>query len=159
MDYNGAHIFCTDCFGRIMKPKINKISFFSSLFILFLISIPGFYAYYFTDWRNEKSFQDADRRRAYTEFQEDSRIFDDRILLRKDKSLVVDKNRLVFKGVKDNVVHLDVYLLELDPESAYPHYISKADADKQIRIGDSTFEVLKVNKRTLQLKILDRYES
>jgi len=142
-----------------MKPKIDKISFFSILFILFLISIPGFYAYHFTDWKNEALSRDISQRNAYPEFQEDSRIFDKRIMLRKDKSVTLNKSKLVFKGIKDKMIHLDVYLLELDPEAAYPHYISKADALKGIRLGDSRFQLLKVSKKTLQLKIVDLYKS
>ncbi len=56
------------------------------------------------------------------------------------------------------MIHIDVFLLELDPESAYLRLISKADAKKGIRIGNSTFKLLKINKKTLQLKIIDAYE-
>ena len=61
--------------------------------------------------------------------------------------------------MKDKKIHLDVYFLELDPEYAYPHYISKTDTLKTIRVGDSTFEFLKVTKGALQLKIVDLYKS
>lgn len=142
-----------------MKPKFDKISFFSILFILFLISIPGVYAYHFTDWKNDTLSQGISQRTAYPEFQEDSRIFDKRVLLRKDKSITLNKSKLVFKGLKDKMIHLDVYLLELDPDAAYPHYISKADAFKGVRLGDSKFQLLKVDKKTLQLKIVDLYKS
>ncbi len=142
-----------------MKPKIDKISFISILIILCLISIPGFYVYYFTDSQNDNLFQEAGLREAYPEFQEESKIFDKRIVLRKDKSITVNKSKLVFKGLKDKVIHLDVYLLDFDPESAYPHYISKADALKGVRLGDSTFQLLKVNNKTLQLKLVDLYKS
>ncbi len=141
-----------------MEPKINKIAVISALIILFLISIPGFYAYYSTENKNT-DFSQVTQRRAIPEFQEDSKIFNSRIVLRKDKSIVVNKSRLVFKGVKDQMVHLDVYLLELDPEYAYPHYISKSDVHKNIRLGNSTFQLLKVGKRTLQLNIVDLYNS
>lgn len=130
------------------------------LIILSIISIPVIYAYYFTDWKNDKLLQNtAQQRQVIPEFQEDSRIIDNRIVLRKNKSITVDKNRLVFKGMKDKKIHLDVYFLELDPEYAYPHYISKADTQKTIRVGDSTFQFLKVTKGALQLKIVDLYKS
>jgi hypothetical protein len=145
--------------GTIVKPKIDKISIISMLIILFLISIPGFYVYYFTDWRNDSFSKDIAQRQLIPEFQEDSRIFDKRIVLRKNKSITVNKNRLVFKGFKDKKIHLDVYLLELDPEYVYPHYISKTDTNKRIRLGDSTFQLLKVSKGVLQLKIVDLYRS
>lgn len=142
-----------------MKPKTNKIAIISMAIILCLISIPVAYAYYFTDWRNNKLLQGTAQRQAIPEFQENSRIFDTRVLLRKNKSITVNNSRLVFKGIKDDRIHLDVYLLELDPEYAYPHYISKADVHKKIRLGDSTFQLLDVDKRILQLKIINLYES
>jgi len=142
-------------FGTIVKPKINSISIISMLIILFLISIPGLYVYYFTEWRNDGLSQDIAQQQSIPEFQEDSKIFDNRIVLRKDKSITLNKSRLIFKGVTDKRIHLDVYLLELDPEHAYPHYISKTDTNKTIRLGDSTFQLLKVSKSVLQLKILN----
>ena len=142
-----------------MKPKIDKTTIFSMLFILCLISVPGFYAYYFTDWRNATVLQDASRRGAIPEFQEDSKIFNTRIVLKKNKSITINKNRLVFKGLKDKMIHLDVFLLDFDPDAAYSHFFSKSDAQKGIRFGDSTFQLLKVNKKTLQLKLVDVYKS
>jgi len=142
-----------------MKPEIDKVSIISMLIILFLISITGGYVYYFTDWRNDSFSKDVAQRPLIPEFQEDSRIFDKRIILRKNKSITVNKNRLVFKGFKDKRIHLDVYLLELDPEYAYSHYISKSDTNKKIRLGDSTFQLLKVSKGVLQLKLVDLYRS
>ncbi len=127
--------------------------------ILSLMSILGLYAYYFTDWRNDSFYQDVAQRQVIPEFQEESRIFDNRIVLKKNKSITVNKNRLVFKGLKDKMIHLDVYFLELDPEYAYPHYISKTAVHKRIRLGDSTFQLLKASKGALQLKIVDLYKS
>lgn len=144
---------------KTMSPKINKIGVISSLIILFLISIPGIYAYHLTDWKTDRFFQDTAQRQVIPEFQEDSRILENRIVLRKDKSITVNRSRLVFKGFKDEKIHLDLYLLELDPDAAYPHYISKADALKGIRLGDSSFRLLKVSKRTLQLKIVEMFKS
>jgi hypothetical protein len=142
-----------------MKPKIDKISIISMSIIFSLIYIMGFYAYYFTDWKTDSFSQEVVQGQVIPEFQEESRIIDNRILLRKNKSITVNKNRLVFKGLKDKMIHLDVYFLELDPEYAYPHYISKTDVHKRIRLGDSIFQLLKVSKGVLQLKIVDLYKS
>lgn len=142
-----------------MTPKIDKISIFSMLFILCLISVPGVYAYFFTDWQHTSFFQDTSQRQAIPEFQERSKIFDNRIVLKKDKSITIHKNRLVFKGLKDQMIQLDVFLLELDPEYAYHRQFSKADAQNGIRVGDSKFKLLKVNRKTLQLEIVDAYKS
>lgn len=142
-----------------MKPKFDKVSVFSMLFILFLISIPGFLVYYMPDWRSSSQSPEVAQRQAHPEFQENAGMIDNRIVLKKDKSITVNRNRLVFKGLKNEKVHLDIYLLELDPESAYPHYMSQADTEKVIRCGDSTFQLLKVSDDTLQLRIVDLYSS
>ncbi len=142
-----------------MKPNFNKISIISMLIISCLISIPGIYAFHFTDWKNDTFFQDTAQRQVIPEFQEDSRILDNRILLRKDKEITVNRSRLVFKGVKDNLIHMDIYLLELDPDYAYRQAFPMADNQKTIRVGDSTFEILKISRGTLQLKLLDLYKS
>ncbi|THB78664.1 MAG: hypothetical protein D3926_12650 [Desulfobacteraceae bacterium] len=142
-----------------MKPNIDKAGIFSMLIITGLITAIGSYIYFFVDWRNNSFLQDTSQRRAIPEFQEDSKIFGTRIVLRKDKSITVNKTRLVFKGLEKKMIHLDVFLLELDPESAYPRFISKADAQKGIRVGNSTFKLLKVNRKTLQLKLIDTYKT
>ena len=140
-----------------MKPKFDKISIFSILFILFLISIPGVMAYHFTDWRTNTFMADTGRIEAHPEFQEGVRIFDDRVVLNKGKSLTFNKSRLVFKGLTDKIIHLDVFLLDLDPQYAYAHHISTADAITGVRLGDSKFELLNVSQKTLQFKISDLY--
>jgi hypothetical protein len=145
--------------GIIVEPKIDKASIISMLIIFSLISATGIYAFYFTDWRNDTISKEMAQRPLIPEFQEDSRILDQRIVLRKNKSITVNKNKLVFKGFKDERIHLDVYLLELDPEYAYSHYISTADTHKTIRLGDSIFQFLAVDKGVLQLKIVDLYRS
>ena len=142
-----------------MKSPINKIGIISSLIISVLITIPGVYAFYFMDWKTDTLSQTSEPMEVVPEFQEDSRIFDQRIVLRKDKSITVNRSRLVFKGVKDDLIHMDVFLLELDPDYAYPHYISQSDTKKLIRLGDSTFQVLKISRGALQLKIVDLYKS
>ena len=142
-----------------MKPKNNKISIYSTLIILSIVSATGFYAYYDMNLHDSTFSQDASQRAALPEFQEDSGFYGNRILLRKNKSITVNKTRLVYKGLEKKMIRLDVFLLELDPESAYPRLISKADAKEGIRIGDSRFKLLKVNKKTLQLKMIDVYKS
>ena len=151
--------FITFCQERTMGSKIDKVSIISCLVILFLIAMTGLYAYHVADTKDNTFSQDTVQRSVYPEFQEDSRIIQDRILLHKDNGITINGSRLVFKGLRDNMIHLDVYLLELDPESAYPQTISKADAHKGIRVGDSTFQFLKVRRNTLQLKIIDLFRS
>ena len=145
--------------GRTVTPKPDKIAVISILIILFLISIPGVYAYYAMDGGRARFLTDTGQSRVVPEFQEASRSFNNRILLRKDKAFTVNKSRLVFRGIEDEKVRLDVYLLELDPEYAYPHYISTAKAGQEFQLGETRFRVLKMSRGTLQLEILEMYKS
>lgn len=142
-----------------MKPNISRIGIISTLIISLLISIPGVYAFYFTDWKNDGAPVDLASRKVTPEFQEDSRIFDDRVVLRKDKGIRVNKERLVFKGIQDDMICLEVFLMELDPDRGYPYFIPRDQGKRRIRLGDSIFQLVKVSKNTLQLRILDVYRT
>lgn len=142
-----------------MAPKFDKISVISTLIILALMAIPGVLAWQSETLGQNSYLTDNSRREVIPEFQEDSRILDRRILLRKDKGIVVNNSRLVFKGVQDKKIRLDVTLLELDPAYAYPHYIPAARSQAPFRLGDTKFEVLKVSRGLVQLKIVDLFQS
>lgn len=121
------------------------------------MTIPVIWAWQFTDWKTERLFEQ--NAGVIPEFQEDSRIFDNRILLRKDKAITVNKSRLVFRGMEGNRIRLDLYLLELDPDYAYPHYISEVASRGPFRLGDTQFQLLDISRGVLQLRIVDLFRS
>ena len=77
------------------------------------------------------------------------------MILLKDSSVVINKSKMVFRGIKDKKIHIDLYLLELDPESAYAHHISRDDASEVLRLGDMDFEFISANRNVLKLKMKD----
>ena len=129
------------------------------LFILCLLTIPVFYAYFFMDWDHNRSLRNTAPKNVGSERQKNAMVMNGRIVLNKDKSVTINRIRLVFKGLKDKTIHIDVCLLEFDPETSYPHFFSKADARKGFCVGDLKFQLLRVSTKILQLKIIDVYNS
>ena len=142
----------------VVMPLSNKYKIFSILFILFLLSVPFLISPFFNPQKSEL-FQGVRQRKASTDFTKRSMIANDKVVLLKDNSLTINNCRLVFKGLKNDMIHLDLYLLELDPESAYPHFISKEKAANGVRLGDSEFQLISANKNILKLKISDLYQT
>ena len=135
-----------------------KSKAFGILFILFLVCIPFYTNYYFSKSKDNALFQGVEQRKAQagitnTAADPKSAVVKDTVLLLRDDSVTINDCKLVFKGMQDKMVHLDLYLLELDPQYAYHHSISKDDAMDGIRLGDSEYQLLAVNNKRLKLRI------
>jgi len=76
------------------------------------------------------------------------------IVLPKGKKLFLDKTCLVYKGISNGTINMDVTLLELDPDIAYPHNFTKESAHDGIWLGNVMWQVVKVKKNTLHLRII-----
>ncbi|MCG8634305.1 MAG: hypothetical protein MI863_10785 [Desulfobacterales bacterium] len=82
-----------------------------------------------------------------------STVLEDRVILVKGEPVTANRCRLVFKGIEEGRILLDLYLLELDPEYAYAQNISKTAAKEGVRLGDAEYQLISVNGRILKLKI------
>lgn len=142
-----------------MIPYTQKRNSVAILFIVFLVASPFFLNHYFSNLFSSKVFQGVRETKAKTDFTERSRILKDNVVLLKDDSVTINNCRLVFKGIEDKIIRLDLYLLELDPEYAYEQNISKADAINGVRLGDSQYQLISVNKKLLKLKITNLFKT
>jgi hypothetical protein len=136
-----------------MTPLTSIYKSFSILLVLFLVSVPIFVSQSVSSSGTTRLSQRTIRSKTNTNFIQHSQILKGKVVLEKDESLTINNCRLVFRGVEDKIIHLDLYLLELDPEYPYPQHISKAAALEGIRMGDSEFQLISVDKKTLKLKI------
>lgn len=84
----------------------------------------------------------------------DSRILGSHILLAQDRDLVVNRCRLVFRGIRQNRIQIDLCLLELDPDYSYPHLVSRQKAEQGFRLGEMTLRLKRESYHRLQLEIL-----
>ena len=136
-----------------MTPLKSKYKSLSVLIILFLISIPVFVSHYVSESGTNNLFQRIVHRKERANLTVQSNVLKDNVVLVKGESVTTNKCRLVFKGIEDSIIRLDLYLLEFDPESAYVQNISKEDAMKGFRMGDSEYQLISVNRKILKLKI------
>jgi len=76
------------------------------------------------------------------------------ILLAKNHGAMVDGSRIVYRGSRNGTLHMDLYILQLDPHYGYPHRIDEADARNGFFLGEHRFQVLAASDRKVSLKRL-----
>jgi len=77
-----------------------------------------------------------------------------RILLAKDHGARVGDSRIVYRGSRSGILHMDLYILQLDPHFGYPHRIDADQARKGFRMGEHFFQVLAASDGKISLKRL-----
>jgi hypothetical protein len=78
----------------------------------------------------------------------------DQVVLPKNEKFVIGRNCLVYKGVEQKTVVLDLYLLDMDREQAYEKRFPKKEAKKEMKLGRDIYRLLSVNDRYMTLKIV-----
>ncbi|BBO67341.1 hypothetical protein DSCA_12710 [Desulfosarcina alkanivorans] len=87
--------------------------------------------------------------------------FPDRVL-EKNGRVIIAKNhgaragnaRIVYRGSHSGTLHMDLFILELDPHYGYPHQIEERQARKGFRLGDDDFQVTAASDGKISLKRL-----
>jgi hypothetical protein len=64
------------------------------------------------------------------------------ITLKRDTRQRLGKLDIIYRGVKNRKIHLDVFVLDLDPQYAYRHAIALKQASDGFRVGGVKFELL-----------------
>jgi hypothetical protein len=77
--------------------------------------------------------------------------------LQKGHKKIIDKTGMVFKGVSQGNVLLDLYVLEMDPDVSYPLNVSKKSLRQGIWIDNMKYRLVSLTKNALRLKIMDAY--
>ncbi len=84
-------------------------------------------------------------------------IEDKKITLPRDQELLLERAKLIYRGIEDDsFLRIDVALLDLDPDYYYKHRISIDEAKRGITLGGKRFRVLSAKKSALHLKIITR---
>ena len=86
-------------------------------------------------------------------------VQEDRIILALDQPVRFGKNKYVFKGLKGDRIHIAVYILDLDPETAYRHMVPLEEAGKGLRLGGQSFKVITCRSTMLILGYKDQKRS
>ncbi|MCP3871564.1 MAG: hypothetical protein GY699_00195 [Desulfobacteraceae bacterium] len=78
----------------------------------------------------------------------------DQVILEKDIKKIIGKTGLVFKGLSQGAIHIELYLLEFDSDMPYPKKFTKEAARDGIWIDNVQLQLVKVKENKLRLKIL-----
>jgi hypothetical protein len=77
---------------------------------------------------------------------------DGRILLKQGQPVDFQRLKLVYRGVQDGKIRIDVYILELDPTVPYVHLISKDEGRRGVRLGGRSFKLDSFSRGTVVLR-------
>ena len=76
------------------------------------------------------------------------------IVLAKDQGAQVEGARIVYRGRDHGTLHMELYILQLDPHYAYPHAIEGSQARKGFQLGSHHFRVLAASDTKISLERL-----
>ena len=137
----------------------NKKGWFAIFFIIATLAIPFAITFYVsTDGYKEKmiGWHRANREAG---IPSKSKLSSEQVLLVKNEKITIDKTSLVFKGISDKTVCMDLYLLELDPDIPYTLKFTKQSVKDGIWLGNILYELISVKDNILKLKIQDSYNT
>lgn len=138
---------------------------FGILFILLVLAVPFALAYYNSTTSQVKPyelFKERFRNQLMTTAADPEpqiQVPKEQILLVKDEKIIFKKTGLVFKGLSNGHVNIDLYLLELDPETPYSLNLTKKSVSDGIWLGDVQYRLVSVKDNILRLKIQDAYST
>ena len=135
----------------LTRPQQTVASFF---LVIALITFAALIYRAFTG-DNDARLREYRRRAEAAQPPRKSMVTADRAVLMLGEAVSVNRTRLVFRGLQDGAIHLDLYLLDLDAQYPYPKQIPKDAAREGFRLGSGRYQLLSVNQKTLTLKILD----
>lgn len=144
---------------KMSNQKIHYGVFFILLPLIFAFSM----AYYNSAKSTIKPYQ-IFREKVRNQFSLYGRVTQpqlpaNQVLLIKDKKTCIKNSCLVFKGLSDGKVILDLYLLKFDPDMPYSKSFTKKDIQNGIWLGDVLYQPVKIKKDSLHLKIMRIQES
>ncbi len=131
----------------------NRKGWLAILFIIFCLSIPFAIMYYMSTPKFKTKYAGWQKNNSEAGIPSESKVSDQRMILIKDQRVTIGKTGLVFKGVKNSRVQLDLYLLELDREKPYLQTFSDHPEAKPIRLGDISCKLESVKANVLTMEI------
>jgi len=81
-------------------------------------------------------------------------VFGERIVLEADRDCLLEKLKLVYRGVEAGKIRVEVTQLELDASYAYKHRIPIKQAKKGIQLGGRYFRLVSWGRSRISLELL-----
>ncbi len=132
---------------------------FAGIFIFLALATPLAITWYVStdEYQNRDDQRIQQNREAGVSSK--SKISSGQLLLVKNEKIEIDKTSIVFKGLADNTVKMEIYLLELDPQVPYPLKFNKQSVSDGIWIGNVLYQLVSVKDNLLRLRIQDSYST
>ncbi|MCP4023564.1 MAG: hypothetical protein GY729_17090 [Desulfobacteraceae bacterium] len=137
----------------------NRKGWFAILFILFTLSIPFAVIYYVSTPTYKERYKVWRERSQAAGIPSKSKVTLEQVLLIKDEKVIVDRTCLVFKGITDKKICMDLYLLELDKEIPYRFCFSKNEFKEGVWLGNIMYRLISAKRTILRLKIENSYHT
>ncbi len=137
-------------------PSPEKKNLLTPLFIITILTIAfGILYYVSTDFYKQR-YPKGRKEFDYSGRPVQQIVTTGQLILPKNEKLVIDRTCLVFKGVDQKMIIIDLYLLDLDPEQAYEKRFLKKAAKKELLLGKGRYHLISVNDKNLVLKKIDK---
>jgi len=78
----------------------------------------------------------------------------DRIVLHKDQDIMLPKLKLVYRGLQNDRLLVEVTLLEMDPDVAYRHRIDPSRSKSEIKLGGRGFRLNSWSRSRVHLELV-----
>ena len=131
----------------------NRRGWMAIFFILLCLSIPFGITYYVSTPGYKAKYQGWIQSNREAGIPPSSKVSDNQVVLVKNDKVTVGKTCLVFKGVENRQIQLDLYLLELDASRPYPMRFPENAKNSIIRLGDISYTLQSVRSKVLTMKI------
>ena len=127
----------------------------SSFFLVIALATFGSLIYRTFTGNHDARLREYRRRAEAAQPPRKSMVSVDRVILMRGEAVTVNRTRLVFQGLNDNAILMDLYVLDLDSKYPYPKQIPRSVAREGFRLGSGRYQLLTANHKVLTLKILD----
>ena len=74
------------------------------------------------------------------------------VVLSKGQKRQIGNIILGYRGIEKDALLIDVVILELDPQTTYPHKIPTSKKKQEVRLGGQPFKIVSAGKSTIQLR-------
>jgi hypothetical protein len=85
-----------------------------------------------------------------------TRSDDKTVILSLGQVVSVGKIKMIYRGLEDDRINVDVIIPELDPETAYHHSVRESEAQRGLKLGGQDFELISAGETKLRLNRIKR---
>jgi len=78
----------------------------------------------------------------------------ERLVLKRGERVDVGRTSLIYEGIEDGEILVDLYLLDLDSKQGYLKKIEEDKAEEELRLGPVTYRLITANRTYLVLQIV-----